>query len=103
MRPRPAALAARLAPLRGRLAVIAAVARRRRLRDGRRHRDRHGLRLGLEGGRAGLEIVLVHLLHEPGVLAALVLRLALLDDREERRRDEDRRVRTGGDADEDRE
>src|ERR1700712_1816170 len=36
-------------------------------------------------------------------LAAVVLRLALLPPGEERRGDEDRRIRTGGDADEQRE
>src|SRR5262245_2064840 len=104
MRPRPAALAARLAAVGGRLAVPAVTGLRRR---GRR-RDRHRLSLEhypglrLVCGRPGLEGI-VHLLDQAGVLAALVLGLALLDDREERRRDEDRRVRTGGDADEDRE
>ena len=76
-----------------------------------RHRrlgSRRPARLGLLGlGRLGLRSdcssTASSFSWRPGVLALRVLGLALLEDGEERRGDEDRRVRARGDADEERE
>src|SRR5215203_6384405 len=101
MRSRPPArtptLALRLRP--GDLAVPGAV-----LRDRRQLRNRGRLRrrgqLGLAQDRRGRHALALHL----GLAdLRLPLRLALLEDRQERRGDEDGRVRTGRDPDHQRE
>src|SRR5918996_4852989 len=89
MGPRPASFAARLTA-RGRAAAVRG--RRDRLRRGRRH-GRRRLR-GPPVGLGGLE-----LLQEAGLLALLVLGLALLEDDEEGRGDEDGREGARADAD----
>src|SRR6187551_3882426 len=103
MGPRPPSLAARLSP-RSR-ARRCAVARLGRSFDGNRRSDgrlldRDGLQLGLGLIR---KVDVLDLLAEPCALALGELRLALLQDDEERRRDEDRRVRTGKDSHHERE